>query len=283
MEKINTKNEQELFDKKNIILNHLDTSLIRNNFIKNLETNYEDFLTEFVNASKVKLDYGNTNFKGILSQSNGEADAINEEGKTLEYKLFMDTNTIKSMYLHTENIEINPKGQCIYTESKIDETWKASLLIKVFSKFSYEQLKKIDQKSKNPLRILKQYFEKQNFQNKEFTENTEYLEMLVKKYMDNLKKDKNVIYFIPYNISYIGRKTDEDFLKFICKGINIDLAGFLKYRKENTKKDTYICFMSQDNVVFLKNINNKFEFYDMVKTNESKIYSKIEKITNDWN
>ena len=68
IEKMNNKSE-------NLIrIKPLEISFVKKDFVKNLETNYEQYLTEFINSSRFVTDNGNKKFRIIKKQAHGEYD-----------------------------------------------------------------------------------------------------------------------------------------------------------------------------------------------------------------
>lgn len=57
--------EQAENQNENLCINYLKVSFIKKDFVENFETNYEEYLTEFINNSKFVIDNGNKKFRVI--------------------------------------------------------------------------------------------------------------------------------------------------------------------------------------------------------------------------
>lgn len=72
---------------------------------------------------------------------------------------------------------------------------------------------------------------------------------------------------------------DKEMLNCAVDKLNEGLKGFLECRNSHiNNKDTYFSFISNENIVFLK-YEKKLELYDIVSLKESKLYLKIESIS----
>ena len=231
-----------VLDKEQLRIKPLKVGFIKKDFIENFETNYEEYLTEFINYSKFVFDNGNKKFKIIAKQSNGECDITNGQ-YTLDYKLLIDNKTIENMYYYSENITVHTDGVVSYSLSK---------------KSDFEKINTTEKDELNEV------------------------QKLVKNYINKIKKDKNILYFIPYNLYFKNRDMNTDMINSVVDMLYDGLNGFLEYRNSNTNnRDTYFSFVSNDNMIFLK-YEGKLKLYDIVALKESKLYSKIEDLNDSW-
>lgn len=67
------------FDKKEILLKELPAAVIVKNFIKGHPTDCEEYLTDFINSSKMVKEKGNEKFalRKHCEQSEGQSDIYN--------------------------------------------------------------------------------------------------------------------------------------------------------------------------------------------------------------
>lgn len=247
-------------DNEQLRIKPLKVGFVKKDFIGNFETNYEEYLTEFINCSKFVHDNGNRKFKIISKQSNGECDITNSQ-YVLDYKLLIDNKTIENMYYYSENIAVHTDGVVSYSASRKSGKFRIYILLNILKGLSKEDFEKISTCEKNELNKVQK---------------------LVKEYIDKIKKDKNILYFVPYNLYFKNRDMNIDMINSVVDMLSNGLKGFLEYRSSNINdRDTYFSFVSNDNMVFLK-YEEKLKLYDIVALKESKLYSKIEDLSDSW-
>lgn len=244
--------------KLKLMFKNLGTSFIKKNFIKNYKSNYEEYLTELINHSKFVSDYGNEKFERIKDQSKGQADIKNSIYE-LDYKLLIDNQTVRNLKYYSENITIDENGIRTYSASEKEGNWRRYFLTNIMKEFDINDFHRIE---KSAPRELNEY------------------EILLRNYLDKLSVDKNILYYLPYNFSFENTKMDEVAFGEIAKIFSKDLRGAIAYRAENTNKDTYLCFLSGENMVFLKYID-EFVLYDVVNVWNSPKFVELEDITKE--
>ena len=95
----------------------LEIGFVKKDFIKNFETNQEEYLTAFTNKSRFVKDKGNKKFTIIDKQSNGEPDITNGI-YSIDYKLLVDNKTIGNMFYYNETVTVDKNGAVIYGASR---------------------------------------------------------------------------------------------------------------------------------------------------------------------
>lgn len=252
---INKDNEQN-----ELRIKTLEIGFVKKDFIENFETNYEDYLTEFINKSRFVKDKGNKKFFIIEKQSNGESDITNEI-YSMDYKLLVDRKTIENMFYYTETIALDKHGARIYGASRKTGKWKKYIFINILKGVSENDIRNINDLPKSKL---------------------DDVQKLLKDYIHNIKKDKNILYFIPYNLYFENQIMDIDRLQYVAEKLSDGLRGFMEYRLAYVKdKDTYFSFISNENIIFLK-YDDGLKIYDIVPLKESKLYLEIEDISDSW-
>lgn len=238
----------------------LKVGFVKKDFIGNFETNYEEYLTELINSSKFISDNGNRKFKIITKQSNGECDITNGQ-YTLDYKLLIDNKTIENMHYYSENVTVHTDGVVTYSLSKKSGNFRMYMLLNIFKSLSKKDFEKISATEKDKLNEVQK---------------------LVKDYINKIKKDKNILYFIPYNLYFKNKGMNIDMINSVVDMLSDGLNGFLEYRNSNiNNRDTYFSFVSNDNMIFLK-YEGKLKLYDIVALKKSKLYLKIEDLSDSW-
>lgn len=252
--------EQTENQNENLCIDYLKVSFVKKDFVENFETNYEEYLTEFINNSKFVIDNGNKKFRVIKKQSHGECDVTNDQ-YSIDYKLLIDNKTIENMNYYSENISVYNDGAVGYSASKKSGEYRIYILLNILRTLSKEDINEIE--------------------NSKISDLTE-IQKIVKDYINKIKKNKNILYFIPYNLFFKDKKMDKEMLNCAIHKLNEGLKGFLEYRNAHVKnKDTYFSFVSNENMVFLK-YENKLKLYDIVSLKESKLYLKIQDINDFW-
>lgn len=252
---------------RNIDLNklkiyRLPTCLIVNNFLTGCKSNYEEYLNEFINASNFVKDYKE---KFILrnrkqEQSHGECDSYNNYYE-LDFKLLADSNLMEVMKLYSDNIIIDEdKGAKIVCSSLKQGEGVGYDLLKLFKSKSLKDFEYISSKEKKDLN------DKQ--------------EKIIKSYLKKIKMNKNILYFIPFEIYFENLKTDLEIAMIIISCIERDLHELIMYRYSITQKDTFFCFVSVNYMVFIKVVEGNFKLYDMVNLSASKTFVNLSQIAN---
>lgn len=240
-----------MLDDSKIYYKILNISLIKKDYIENYDSNYEIYLNEFINNSKFVTDYGNKEFKLNIFQSEGEADSTNGD-YDLEFKLFIDEETLNNKRNYSETITIDSNRARIYGESKKKGKYLIVNLKKLLSRYSLKDINEI----KN-----------NNHPNKE--------ESKIKNFIKKLEIDKNIVFLIPYEYYYDGNNVDEERLGFLIEKFSEDYKVSILYRKKYTNKDTYIAFFIKDYIIFTKVVDSKLIFYDKVNVNKSKTFVEL--------
>ena len=254
----------------------LKIAMIKKDFIKNDNKeyyDYEDYILEWINQSKFIKDNNGTFFEKIShnKQSNGEYD-LKGGTKEIELKMLMDSSSIENMAHYSYGIyEKSATGVTIYTDSIYNIKNKDAppieyqiyFPIKIFRQKSFLDFVRIESMKKNEI--------------------TDKSDQIIKSFIPKIIKDKHIVYYLPVNIYHPNQETTKEIATGIISVINDDLEGFITYRNHKTKKDTYICFISNNYVVFaIYSKSLKLEYYDMLKTNTSKLFEKLEDLTTFW-
>ena len=249
----------KILDESKINYKTLNVSFMKKDFIENYDSNYEEYLNEFINNSKFVTDNGNQLFELNKQQSDGEADSTNKE-YDLEYKLFIDTETLvnKSNFSHTITIDSN--GARFYGASKKEGKHLIVNLKDLVSQHSLKELNEIKCK---------------NQPNKE--------EAKIKRFISKLEIDKNIVFLIPYEYYYDSNIVDKVTLDFIIEKFSKDFNVSFLYRKQYTSKDMYIAFFIKGYIIFTKVVDSKLIFYDKVSISKSKSFNEIYDIANPFN
>lgn len=105
--------------------------------------NYEKYLLEFVNSSKIRNDYYGKEFFYNYNQSNGECDVSNGF-YNLDFKLFIPAASVFNL---NDGIYIESDGAIIYSDSKKHGEYTLYNYLGLYNNFSIEDLYKIESKN----------------------------------------------------------------------------------------------------------------------------------------
>lgn len=249
------------YDKNEIYMKLLQKTLINNNLTDGYDCNYEIYLTELINNSKFVKDF-HGEFKLIDEQSHGECD-ISNKNYDIDYKLFVDNSLMESISLYSAQYIIDKEKACVaFCASMKTGSGKGYYLIKILRNYKYEDILRISNKLTKELKY-------------------EYERSIITLII-NCEIDKNILFYLPYEIFFENIKINKSSAKFIIECLNSDIECILKYRNTKVNKDTYISFVSQDKMIIAQYIGNKLELYDIVNLNCSKIYQEILDLTTIW-
>lgn len=238
----------------------LKIGFLKKDYIGNFNSNYEEYLTDFLNNSKFVKDNGNKKFYLIQKQENGEYDVTNDIYE-LDYKLLIDRKTTENLSYYSETIEVDSNGAICYGMSKKEGTWTRYHFLNILKGLSKQDFENIDCSKKETLSATKK---------------------LVKEYIDKILKNKNILYFIPYNVFFTDKNMNEKEMEIVVDILSDGLEGFINYRTSYIKdKDTFFCFISNNKIVFLK-YDGILQLYDIVPTNVSEMYLKISDLSDNW-
>lgn len=242
----------------------LNIAFINKRFIKdnrnlNDKYNYEKYLLDFVNYSRIVDDNYNEKFNYNINQHNGECDITNEY-YDLDFKLLIPTDTVANLNLYSDGISIDDNGAITYSVSKGHGKYPIYNYLGLFNDLKIEDIEKIETKKYGITKI----------------------ESLIKKVLKNIKVDKNVLYYLPIEIIIPPNTDYNNYLKFVASKFYDYLTGVMNYRNMIVKKDSFFCFLAKDNIIFLKFEENKFILYDIVKVNCSDLFMEIRDLTTIW-
>ena len=236
----------------------LKISFIRKNFIENYSSNYEEYLTEYINNSKFIIDHGNQLFELNEVQSNKESDITNKEYE-IEYKLLIDSKTMENLIYYSENICIDKNGARFFSASKLRGEWRRYFLTNIIKDISLKRLKELENKKQ----VLNEF------------------ERIVANYLNKIQVNKNALYFLQYIFFYNKKNNNEKIYDALSNKFSKDLKSFMEYRKAYTKRDTFLCFLTKKKIVFLK-YKNRFVFYDAVDIEKSNKFMELWRINDIW-
>lgn len=241
------------FDKKEILLKQLPVAVIVKNFIKGHSADNEEYLRDFINFSKMVSEKGNEKFvlRKHCEQSDGQSDIYNPFYE-LDFKLLIDPKYMEGKNLLSRSITEIAPGVTADGDPKINGNQRAWFINCCFRDKSLADLKIIEQNGSSLPEVK-----------------------VIIHILEEMSTDKHILFFLPFNFFFQGIETEDKVAKFLIKWINDDLKGLIEYRKEKVEKDTYISFISNQFFVISQEQEKELRLYDMVNTNQSKLYKYL--------
>lgn len=246
----------EDFDIKNIRQPSLPASVLIKNYVEGYEIDYEKYLTDFINVSKLIELNNNELFKWIPhnEQSHGECDLYGEN-YSLDFKLLSEPKFMEGKSTLSYTYSIPTKGVVLMGPSKRSGVKNFGYydMVKVFRSLEFKGLPKEDLYNEiDPEKIATIHV------------------------LNNASKDKNLLFFLPNEYYYKNQETTEEIARFITSNIVKDLKSLLEYRKTKTDKDTFIGYKSKGKFVIAKvNENGVIENYPLIDTKVSKAFTYL--------
>lgn len=238
----------------------LPFGLIKDNYISKDFSAYENSLLEIINFSSYfkKLTH-HSKFYLIDNQSNGECDAkaeweTEDEEKKAEYQI--DFKLLISESIMRERIKIAPRADYKFLEQNIilvdkkndkEQQYDDELLAALFN-ISDSDLAFIGRKEKS----------KNN---------------LINDFLKNIGKDKNLLYFFPYEV------TNENPLAFlIC--LDKCLSKCIEYRNKIIQKDFFIVYYQNRKLHLCKYIDGHIKLIESIDEIWLESFRRLKAITN---
>lgn len=241
------------YDRNQILIKQLPTAVFIKNFIEGHPADYEQYLTEFVNLSKLVSEKGNEEFvlRKQEEQSQGQNDIYNFSYE-LDFKILADETYMEAKSMLTHSLtEVKP-GVTLVGTSKIMGRKTVFDIIKCYRGKTLGELESIENKV---LRIPEA--------------------KMIRQTLKKLSVNKNILYFFPYDYSFQSIETNIDIANLIVGCVSDDLKGLLEYRKKKVAKDTYISFISSGYFIIAQEKKGKLVFYDMIQTSASALYNYL--------
>ena len=240
----------------------LSSELTITGFIRNKEEcDYEKYLCEFVNASPFFLGKSHgEHYKHIPhnSQSNGECDCVSASYE-LDFKLIMSESMGRAKSTSYNTKYYDPKlGMTVIGSPKEEHEITATRLHFILSEYSFCDLCE--------LRMNPQFRKKYSSD--------------VKSFLKKLETEKHLLLFLPYRLFFEQEYEFHEGITKVSDRLNRYFHSSMQYREfvlEILKKkyDTYLAFIYQESIIFLKASNNCLTYVDSVELSTSPIFEDL--------
>lgn len=234
----------------------IPVAVLRNNYIRGIDKyNYEKYMVDFINHSKLVDEKGGLRFHHQEEQSNSESDAVNGF-YDIDFKILCEPEQMHALTSNSMQIYKTNTGNTAYAISKNTKPMGYYNMMKVF----------VDR----PL-IL--------------TDGNVIGDDQLLKAVNVIKKllatNKNIMVLLPSEYYFDGCQTDEDVAKEIINKLNAPFNVMREYRITQTQCDLYFIFKSKRYMVIV-DANKDVCFYDMVPYNCSDLFEDLFKTGHVW-
>lgn len=234
----------------------IPVAVLRNNYIRGIDKyNYEKYMVDFINHSKLVDEKGGLRFHHQEEQSNSESDAVNGF-YDIDFKILCEPEQMHALTSNSMQIYKTNTGNTAYAISKNTKPMGYYNMMKVF----------VDR----PL-IL--------------TDGNVIGDDQLLKAVNVIKKllatNKNIMVLLPSEYYFDGCQTDEDVAKEIINKLNAPFNVMREYRITQTQCDLYFIFKLKRYMVIV-DANKDVCFYDMVPYNCSDLFEDLFKTGHVW-
>lgn len=234
----------------------IPVAVLRNNYIRGIDKyNYEKYMVDFINHSKLVDEKGGLRFHHQEEQSNSESDAFNGF-YDIDFKILCEPEQMHALTSNSMQIYKTNTGNTAYAISKNTKPMGYCNMMRVFvdrpliltdgNVIGDDQLL-------NAVNVIKKL----------------------------LATNKNIMVLLPFEYCFDGCQTDEDIAKEIINKLNAPFNVMREYRITQTQCDLYFMFKSKRYMVIV-DANKDVCFYDMVPYNCSDLFEDLFKTGHVW-
>jgi len=236
--------------------------------------NYEVYLTELLNQSSFFMSRsGNIPFKYCEKQDDGQCDAVANEYK-IDFKLLESSSRIEAARMHSHQILVT-KECTVYSAPLMQENIIVTRLHSCLRSISsFEEIDKICETK--PMYVKKQDRREENV----------YIQVQrdLYNFFRTLKKEKNLLYFIPEEFDFADCDYDEQTkMNKIREALAIDFSMAFAYRK--SKLPVYSTFLSciyDEKMLFYEFREDSLVLVDIVALSLSDTYTYLMDRYAEW-
>lgn len=241
--------DKTLYEKK------LDAPLIIRDYVNDdPKCNYERYLTELVNHSKLFMRKSKgAVFEWVEHQDHGECDAVSQN-YSVDYKLLATRSSLQGLRETSSSIHRIEEGFYAFGVGRWPEgkPFKAIRTAAALRRYSIEDLNRI---AIGPI---------------------DEIENEVSIILRSLRVKKNLFLFYPYVMSFSEPHTFEAGCTSISDAFNEDLCNIGLYReKEAPSFDTYLSVIYEKKLLIFELNSNVWNLVDFVEMEQSKIYMDL--------
>ncbi len=250
-----------------LLLKVLPANLLIKGFVKNMdECNYENYLTEFINASSYFMEKtGGIYFKYQNDQSNGQCDCYaktKEYEYAIDYKLFGSQNALYGRSVLSNQITEITLGAYAFSQPRENKNIIASNILETIKDVTLEELEDIvDSK----YAISEKTIVKRDIQG----------------ILRILRVKKNLLLFLTYQFLF-PRDYHYDFeeeKEGLLKSISKRMKNIIIYRNELVENyDTFLCFLFENHLIITEFTDCGLKEVDVLPIDASPLFMKLSEI-----
>lgn len=234
----------------------LDAPLIIHGFVSDEpKCNYELYMTELLNCSAFFMNKtGGEKLRWIEKQDNGECDAVAASGYSIDYKLFATNSSLQAKKETSDSITKIGKG-CIALGAgrlPVGKQFTYIRTVAALRRYTLEDLESISEDSKDKI------------------------ERNISVILKNIRKQKNLLLFYPYIMSFSEPHTFKEGCKSIEDAFNEDFNSIRIYRECHVPEaETFICTIYDDRLLIFQDTGMQWLLQDSVDMMSSTIYKEL--------
>ena len=234
----------------------IPVAVLRNNYIRGIDKyNYEKYMVDFINHSKLVDEKGGLRFHHQEEQSNSESDAFNGF-YDIDFKILCEPEQMHALTSNSMQICKTNRGTLAFAIPKSKKSMGYYDMMKVFVNW--------------PLMLTDGYII-----------DDEKILKAVKTIKKLLATKKNIMVLLPFEYYFDGYETEEDIAKEIINTLKIPLDVMREYRMTQTQCDLYFIFKSQKYMIIV-DANKDLCFYDMMPYDCSDLFDWLFRNGNEW-
>lgn len=263
--------DKEILRKK-LVAQYLKIELYKKDFIENDPLcNYEIYLREILNCSNYFMELsGGEEFDKPPSEDKGQSDAITKKYQ-IDFKLFCSSTMMDAkanMYTHVN--KLTDGAYCI-SGPKSDIKKSAGTRLR-------GALREVDSIEKIEELVNKRVKKPPRFDSRTAENGEEYVEYDLKKYFKMLKKDKNILIYLPENFFFDELEVeDEDAIEAIREALEKDFKLSIVYRNRiHPNRDNYLsCIYNDKYFLIFKFEKNRLLFIERIPYESSDTFMHL--------
>ena len=233
----------------------IDAPLIINGFVNDEpECNYELYLTELINQSKLFMQKSEGKvFKWEEHQAHGECDAVSKN-YSIDYKLLATKSSLQGLRETSSTITKTKDGAIAFGIGRwpMGETFTSIRTVAALRRYALEDLFGIAMKPVGKI------------------------ECEVSIILKSLRAKKNLLLFYPYTMMFSEPHTFEEGCNSITEAFNEDLESIGRYRRNETSDfDTFLCTIYEKKLLIFQLTAENWQLEDFVEMECSKIYMDL--------
>lgn len=249
--------------KPELMLRQLDAPVTIKNFVRNdPKCNYEFYMVELLNNSRLMRERHPQRFFWHESQAHAECDAYSGS-YGIDFKLIASQSSLKASSVLTPHYMIDERGFIIGYESKSDKLKNESEITVTRMHAALRQSSVGDLERIRSGEILHSY------------------EKDVRVFLEKLETRKNLLLFYPYEYRFSDGARPDDGVERLTQALQRSFVSALGYRKKHMPQfETYLTTVYYDDFVLYEVVGERLCLMDVVSGSSCPTFGHLRKY--DW-